>query len=428
MRLRPLVLLLLLAAAIPTGASGGLPPEPLAPAAWHLERVGATASPPPAPGVPIAVIDSTVDGGFPDLATETLTLLDEPCDGFDTPHATSVAAIAAAPLNGLGSAGVWPGAALWSADACDLADRDLIAAIDRSIARGRAVITIPLGGPGYSRPLYVAVLRAVQAGSLVVAAAGNYRDRGDPLTYPAAYPHVLTVASTGRTDEASPFSGTRGVDVAAPGEEIPVFDPEQPERPTLLTGTSFATPTVAAAAAWIWTARPELDASEVAEILRRSARDVGPPGFDRATGFGVVDIAAALAEPAPGADPQEPNDDVDQVAAGRLFRRAKPGLTSLRTIAGRVDRAEDPRDLYRLRIRPGARAELRIEATGRIRLSLWGPEATSVERGTKGRLATRQIAPPSGRLAYTNRSGRTLTVYVEIRPLEARAEYTLRRA
>ena len=47
-----------------------------------------------------------------------------------------------------------------------------------------------------------------------------------------------------------------------------------------------------------------------------SARDVGPPGHDLATGFGVLDIPAALAFPAPPPDPSEPNDDV------RPLRRA----------------------------------------------------------------------------------------------------------
>ena len=70
---------------------------------------------------------------------------------------------------------------------------------------------------------------------------------------------------------------------------------------------------VAAAAAWVWTARPELTAGQVAEILRRSATDIAPAGRDQSSGFGMLNVAAALALPAPTRDPFEPNDDVDQV-------------------------------------------------------------------------------------------------------------------
>src|SRR6185437_2839015 len=103
-------------------------------------------------------------------------------------------------------------------------------------------------------------------------------------------------------------SESQYVDIAAPGVDIPVataldnsYAPE--------SGTSFASPMVAAAAAWLWTVRPTLDASQVAEILRRSARDIGTPGYDVASGYGILDLTAALAAPTPLADPGEPNDD-----------------------------------------------------------------------------------------------------------------------
>ena len=54
---------------------------------------------------------------------------------------------------------------------------------------------------------------------------------------------------------------------------------------------------VAGAAAWLWTVRPDLNADQVAQILRLSARDVATPGYDTATGYGILDLAAALASP-----------------------------------------------------------------------------------------------------------------------------------
>src|SRR5207244_10978232 len=83
-----------------------------------------------------------------------------------------------------------------------------------------------------------------------------------------------------------------------------------PTGPAAGTGTSYAAASVAGAAAWIWRARPELTATQVADVLRRSARDLGPPGPDVDTGWGLLDVAAALRTPAPPPDPLEPNDDI----------------------------------------------------------------------------------------------------------------------
>src|SRR5207302_1135089 len=64
------------------------------------------------------------------------------------------------------------------------------------------------------------------------------------------------------------------------------------------------------AAAGVWTLRPELKASQVAEVLRRSARALGPARPNNDTGWGLLDVAAALLAPAPPPDPLEPNDDI----------------------------------------------------------------------------------------------------------------------
>ena len=85
-------------------------------------------------------------------------------------------------------------------------------------------------------------------------------------------------------------------------------------------GTSFSAPLVSGAAAWVWTVRPELDASQLFEVMRRSAQDIGRAGRDDATGFGLLNVPAALAYPAPVRDPLEPNDDVEFVQPGGALR------------------------------------------------------------------------------------------------------------
>ena len=65
-------------------------------------------------------------------------------------------------------------------------------------------------------------------------------------------------------------------------------------------------------AAWVWTMWPTLTASQLADILRHSARDIGAPGFDEMSGWGIVDIPAALAATPGAIDPSEPNDDIQR--------------------------------------------------------------------------------------------------------------------
>ena len=90
-------------------------------------------------------------------------------------------------------------------------------------------------------------MSAVKRGALVVAAAGNDFARGNPRDYPGAYPHVLTAAATGKTDQPSSFStGNNAVDLAAPGESIAVPHPTDPTIWKAVAGTSFSSPIVAA--------------------------------------------------------------------------------------------------------------------------------------------------------------------------------------
>ena len=86
--------------------------------------------------------------------------------------------------------------------------------------------------------------------------------------------------------------------------------------------------------------------------MRRSAVDIGAPGRDDAAGFGLLNVPAALAYPAPVRDPFEPNDDIEFVQPGGLYDNSIPPLTTpakrSTTVRARLDRAEDPRDVYRV--------------------------------------------------------------------------------
>jgi len=140
-----------------------------------------------------------------------------------------------------------------------------------------------------------AIHDAMEKGVLVVAAAGN-SGQNVPL-YPAAYDCVLGVGAVNRDAIRAGFSTYGlGVDVVAPGASV---------LSTTLTdvsggyayvhGTSFASPHVSGLAALIFSARPDLTAWDVREIIMRSAKDLGTPGFDEEYGYGLIDGGAALA-------------------------------------------------------------------------------------------------------------------------------------
>ena len=158
---------------------------------------------------------------------------------------------------------------------------DIVAGVLAAANQGPGVINLSLGaGPFAScRSSRRSRRRSARACSSSPR-RGTTVDTGSPLSYPASLPHVLTVARpTSRTGSPSFSSQSRFVDLAAPGENITVAtaldNSWAPEA-----GTSFSSPLVAGAAAWVWTVRPELDASQLFEVMRRSAVDIDAPGRD----------------------------------------------------------------------------------------------------------------------------------------------------
>jgi hypothetical protein len=209
---------------------------------------------------------------------------------------------------------------------------------------------------------HVAIERAIGTGSVVVAAAGNEFQQGNPVMYPAAYPHVVSVASVGPDYASSDFSSANtAIDISAPGEDVPAaiplaFDVSDglQDGVTLADGTSFAAPMVAGAAAWLQAARPHQSALQVADTLRIGATDIGPDGWDRDTGWGLASIPGALSVGDPRIDPLEPNDDMPFVNGTYFDGADRPIFTGsgTRRLRASVDFAEDPYDVYRIRM-PG---------------------------------------------------------------------------
>ena len=392
---------------------------------YHLSAIGADRAEPPGPGFPITILDSGIDLTHPDFAARPNTVLLNPQfvsgpDGDDY-HGTEVASMAAAAVNGAGGEGVYPEARVRIFDIRDdLADDTVIAGIEAAIAAGPSVINLSLGGPSNSRSLYEATLRARATGSLVVASSGNELDAGNPTLYPAAYPHVLTVGASDRESRPTAFSSSSpAVDLTAPGEELPFQDPLDPTNHYLIAGTSFSAPLVSAAAAWVRTVRGAMSVGQLSDLLRFSARDLGEPGYDERTGYGVLDIPAAIAAPLPPRDPQEPNDDVSHVVAGGIFTTAKPTVSA--RFAASLDETEDPSDVYRVSLSAQRTLTVKVTSNDDVRVALFGPIARTVI-GARGRLAT---TDRSGRqletVTYANRTGRRLVLFLAVSPGKSRA-------
>jgi subtilisin family serine protease len=379
--------------------------DPLLPQQWWRTAIGIEGLTPPGPGKPITVVDSGINVSHPEFAGRpNLSALNPQEPGpLGGEHGTQVASLVGAPANGVGTVGIYPDSVLRSWDAAlgegrQLTTGEIVAGIVAAARGGPGVINLSLGGPR-DDVIEQAVGEAWADGSLIVAAAGNDGDAGSPLTYPAALPHVLTVGATDRTNTAASFtSASRFVDLAAPGQGVLVASARQGGW-IESSGTSFASPLVAGAAAWVWTVRQDLDNSQLFEVMRRSARDIGAPGRDLQSGFGLLNVAGALTFAAPARDPLEPNEDVDFVKPGGFFETGQGPLTTpgreRASIGARLDRNEDPRDVYR--VFAPARRELVVTATGLpdVDLSVWKPNTSSLTR-----------ASSTDRLAVSARPGR----------------------
>jgi subtilisin family serine protease len=259
---------------------------------------------------------------------------------------------------------------------------------------------------------------AVRRGVSVVAAAGNERD-GDPLEFPAGFPHVISVAALDAGDAPAVFSSSgRTVDVAAPGQDVLTavpagFDPDgTPDGFASLSGTSFAAPMVTAAAVWLRAARPGLSADQVAALLCDSARDLAERGWDARTGCGALDLAAALGGRAPRPDRLEPNDDVMWVD-GRVLRPAAPFVWRggrRVTMSASVTSAEDRVDVYRARIPAGSRARVSVTAPRGVVLRVLGSAALDVA-DRSALIGQRRSA---GQVDIANRASVARTTFVAV--------------
>lgn len=222
-------------------------------------------------------------------------------------HGTACAGIiGAATDNGLGIAGL--------ADRCDVivinifkenarkeataSDADVIAAIYSAVDDYHAdVISMSFGGVTVDDRMEEAVKYATDRKAILVAATGNAGLKGSPYEFPASYDQVIGVANM-NSDQAIDPTSTRNesVYITAPGTNIYTLSNQNYTDDSYLyfSGTSLATPQVAALAALAKTINPDLTAEEFKYYLRTTGKDLETKGYDIKSGFGLIDFEALL--------------------------------------------------------------------------------------------------------------------------------------
>jgi type VII secretion-associated serine protease mycosin len=307
-------------------------PQIEAPHAWALSTGSGD--------VIVAVLDTGVDLDHPDLQGKTVSgrdFVNNDSDASDDEgHGTHVAGIVAARTNNSrGVAGVsWESKIMpvkvldWSGSGTH---SEIAEGIRWAADHGAHIINLSLGGESGSTTLQNAVNYAYNRGALMVASAGNSYQEGNPVIYPAAYPHVLAVAATGDQDEHASYSETGSyVDVAAPGGNPTGSWDSNPNHWIMSTylggsgyaqvaGTSQAAPHVAGLAALIWSVSSSLSNDQVEQTIEETAVDLGDSGRDNVFGHGRIDAHSALVRASSGALAAAPTMAVPSSPAANAF-------------------------------------------------------------------------------------------------------------
>ncbi|MBG6190925.1 subtilisin family serine protease [Arthrobacter sp. CAN_A212] len=271
---------------------------------WGLQAVAADTSPWSGAGIRVAVLDTGFDSSHPDFAgrqitTESFVPGETSQDGHG--HGTHCIGTSCGPRSpeegpayGVAfEADIFAGKVL--GDSGSGSDGGIIAGIDWAMANECAVISMSLGADiAQVHPPYTAVgRRALDQGSLIIAAAGNNADRRQNdygfVGAPANSPFILAVGALDQQLEMAFFSArtlpVRGgqVDVAGPGFQV-YSSWLMPGRYRSISGTSMATPHAAGVAA-LWAQATGYRGRELWSALAQESQRLLLPSVDVGSGL-----------------------------------------------------------------------------------------------------------------------------------------------
>jgi subtilisin family serine protease len=296
-------------------APGGAPPQTAAPGVqffrdstdftWGIQATRAQLSSFSGQGISVAVLDTGFDSTHPDFAGRTVTSRsfipnESPEDGHG--HGTHCIGTACGPkAPGSGPRyGVAYGAAIFAGKVLSNggsgSDGGILAGIDWAITEGCQVISMSLGAdvPRVHPPYTAAGRRALDKGSLIVAAAGNNAMRTD-LNFgfvgaPANSPYIVAVGALNQQLDVAFFSARTlpdvnggQVDVAGPGYQVYSTWP-MPTRYRTISGTSMATPHVSGLAA-LWAEATGYRGGALWSVLMQNGRRLLAPSLDVGSGL-----------------------------------------------------------------------------------------------------------------------------------------------
>ncbi|MGP9529243.1 S8 family serine peptidase [Glutamicibacter sp. AOP5-A2-18] len=278
---------------------------------WGLQAVGADLSSYTGKGINLAVLDTGFDANHPDFAGRNVTtksLVDGEDAADSHGHGTHCIGTSCGPRTpeqgpgyGVASeANIFAGKVL-GADGSG-SDSNILAGINWALENKCQVISMSLGADVKTvHPPYVtAGRRALELGSLIVAAAGNnaQRSAGNPgfVGAPANSPYIMAVAAVDSKLAVADFSAqaisTEGgeVDIAGPGVDVYSSWPGS-RRYNTISGTSMATPHVAGLAALL-AESTGLRAQELWDKLVQEARSLSLPATDVGAGLAQAPTSA----------------------------------------------------------------------------------------------------------------------------------------
>lgn len=287
-------------------------------------------------GVTVAIIDTGVayenyTSGVktyyltPDLAGTTFVqgydfVANDTHANDENGHGTHVAGtIAQSTGNGIGAAGVAPGAKIMPIRVLDAngsgSYADVADGIRWAADNGAKVINLSLGGPVGTTYLEEALAYAYGKGVTIVAASGN--DGAGSVSYPAAYNNYVIAVGATRFDETRTSYSNYGsaLDIVAPGGDTSVDQNGDGFGDGILqqtfsgalnnfgyhffNGTSMASPHVAGVAALVIAKGTATTPADVRLALESTADDLGVAGRDTTFGSGIVDAYGAVTWGAP---------------------------------------------------------------------------------------------------------------------------------
>jgi|GEM_PF-3335204 len=168
---------------------------------------------------------------------------------------------------------------------------EVVNALIYAADNGARVINMSFGFPYEITYISNALEYAYSQGAVLVAATGN--DASDTLSFPASHPKVIAVGASDYNDNRAGFSNYgKNLSFLAPG--ISIYTTTGNNSYDIASGTSLAAPIVSGLAALLLSKNPALTNLEVYEILKQSADDLQPPGWDFYTGWGRINAFQAL--------------------------------------------------------------------------------------------------------------------------------------